>query len=130
VRSSRHFPRKCPTLPTSTASLNRPAKRSIATGTKRENVCLGNLVAGVAHEINNPVGFLQGNIQPAREYASDLLGLIDLLLEQFPNRDEEVEEEIEAVDLDFVREDLPKLLSSMLVGVERIRSISNSLGVA
>jgi len=59
-----------------------------------------------------------------------LLGLIDLLLEQFPNRDEEVEEEIEAVDLDFVREDLPKLLSSMLVGVERIRSISNSLGVA
>ena len=88
---------------------------------------LGNLVAGVAHEINNPVGFLQGNIQPAREYVGDLLGLIDLLLAKLPSLDEEVAEELQAIDLDFVRQDLPKLLNSMMMGVERLRHISISL---
>lgn len=88
---------------------------------------IGNLVAGVAHEINNPVGFLQGNIEPARDYVADLLGLIELYQQKMPNPDAEIEEEIEAIDLEFIREDLPKLLESMNVGVERIRSISKSL---
>ncbi|MGD2183921.1 ATP-binding protein [Lusitaniella coriacea] len=88
---------------------------------------LGNLVAGVAHEINNPTGFLQGNIQPAQEYIQDLLGLIDLLLSKFPGSDPEIEEEIEAIDLEFVREDLPKLIASMKEGTQRIRHISTSL---
>ena len=88
---------------------------------------LGNLVAGVAHEINNPVGFLKGNIQPAQAYVNDLFDLIDLLLEKMPALDEDLEEHIEEIDLDFVRKDLPELLNSMDIGVERIRSISTSL---
>ncbi|WP_264320039.1 trifunctional serine/threonine-protein kinase/ATP-binding protein/sensor histidine kinase [Zarconia navalis] len=88
---------------------------------------LGNLVAGVAHEINNPVGFIGGNIQPARDYVQDLLGLIDLYQEKLPDGDEDIEEELEAIDLDFLREDLPKLLGSMKLGVERIGHISTSL---
>ncbi|MDJ1184156.1 trifunctional serine/threonine-protein kinase/ATP-binding protein/sensor histidine kinase [Roseofilum casamattae] len=88
---------------------------------------LGNLVAGVAHEINNPVGFIGGNLQPARDYVQDLFGLIDLYQEKLPNPDEELEEEIEAIDLDFLREDLPKLIDSMKLGVDRIAHISTSL---
>ncbi|MGB0561259.1 MAG: trifunctional serine/threonine-protein kinase/ATP-binding protein/sensor histidine kinase [Spirulinaceae cyanobacterium] len=88
---------------------------------------LGNLVAGVAHEINNPVGFLQGNIQPAQDYVQDLLGLIDLYQEKVPNPDTDIVEEIEAIDLEFIREDLPNLIGSMNTGVDRIRNISNSL---
>ena len=88
---------------------------------------LGNLVAGVAHEINNPVGFIGGNLQPARDYVDDLLGLIDLYQEKLPDGDEDLEEEIEAIDLDFLREDLPKLIDSMKLGVDRIAHISTSL---
>ncbi len=88
---------------------------------------LGNLVAGVAHEINNPVGFLAGNIQLAIDYVKDLFVLLDLYQEKFPNPGVEVEEEIEAIDLEFIREDLPKLIGSMTTGVDRIRDISNSL---
>ncbi|MEH2236075.1 trifunctional serine/threonine-protein kinase/ATP-binding protein/sensor histidine kinase [Nostoc sp.] len=88
---------------------------------------LGNLVAGVAHEINNPVGFIAGNIQPAVNLVGDLFHLIDLYQEKFPNPGVEIEEEIAAIDLEYLREDLPKLISSMKLGVDRIRSISNSL---
>ncbi|MEM8640643.1 MAG: AAA family ATPase [Cyanobacteria bacterium P01_G01_bin.54] len=88
---------------------------------------LGNLVSGVAHEINNPVGFLKGNIKPAQSYVQDLLGLIDIYQAQYPQANEQVDEEIEAIDLEFVREDLSKLIDSMNTGVERIQSISNSL---
>ena len=88
---------------------------------------LGNLVAGVAHEINNPTSFLQGNIQPAQHYVRDLLGLIELYRTKLPDPDAEVAAEIEAIDLEFIREDLPKLLESMHLGVDRIRHISKSL---
>ncbi|HAX78882.1 MAG TPA: serine/threonine protein kinase, partial [Cyanobacteria bacterium UBA11372] len=88
---------------------------------------LGNLVAGVAHEINNPVGFLKGNIQPALDYIKDLFGLIDLYQEKYPQPDDAIEDEIETIDLDFLREDLPKLVSSMQEGVDRIGNISTSL---
>ncbi|NES94180.1 MAG: AAA family ATPase [Desertifilum sp. SIO1I2] len=90
---------------------------------------LGNLVSGVAHEINNPVGFIAGNLEPAQQYIQDLLGLIDLYQQKFPNADAEILDEIEAVDLDYIRIDFPKLLESMELGVERIRDISNSLRV-
>ncbi|MDZ8185750.1 MAG: AAA family ATPase [Nostoc sp. ChiSLP02] len=88
---------------------------------------LGNLVAGVAHEINNPVGFISGNIEPAKDYVQDLLGLINLYQEKFPDPGSEIEDEIEAIDLEYLREDLPQLLDSMNLGANRIRSISNSL---
>ena len=88
---------------------------------------LGNLVAGVAHEINNPVGFIAGNLQPAQEYVGDLFNLIDLYQEKFPNPGVEIEAEIEDMDLEYLREDLPKLIGSMKEGVERIRNISTSL---
>lgn len=88
---------------------------------------LGNLVAGVAHEINNPIGFLGGNLQPAQEYIKDLLGLLDLYQQEFPNPGAPIENTIEAINLPYLQEDLPKLLNSMKLGVERIRSISTSL---
>jgi predicted ATPase/signal transduction histidine kinase len=88
---------------------------------------LGNLVAGVAHEINNPVGFIAGNLQPAQEYVGDLFNLIDLYQEKFPNPGVEIEAEIEEMDLEYLREDLPKLIGSMNEGVDRIRNISTSL---
>ncbi|WP_413160005.1 AAA family ATPase [Capilliphycus salinus ALCB114379] len=88
---------------------------------------LGNLVAGVAHEINNPLGFLGGNIQPALDYLTDLFGLLDLIQEKYPELDPEVEEEIEAIELDYIREDLPNLVGSMREGVKRIQEISTSL---
>ncbi|MBD2744551.1 ATP-binding sensor histidine kinase [Coleofasciculus sp. FACHB-1120] len=88
---------------------------------------LGNLVAGVAHEINNPVGFIGGNLKPAKDYIKDLFELIDLYQKKLPNPDAEIEEEIEAIDLAYLREDLPKLIDSMKLGVERIRGITSSL---
>lgn len=88
---------------------------------------LGNLVAGVAHEINNPVGFLKGNIQPALDYVQDVFGLIDLYQEKYPTPDPAIQDEIETIDLEFLREDLPKLISSMQEGIDRIRNISTSL---
>jgi signal transduction histidine kinase len=88
---------------------------------------LGNLVAGVAHEINNPVGFIAGNLKPARDYVQDLLGLLDLYQEKMPEPDAEIADEIEAIDLEFIREDLPKLIGSMKEGTDRISHISNSL---
>ncbi|MEO0535851.1 MAG: response regulator [Cyanobacteria bacterium P01_A01_bin.123] len=88
---------------------------------------LGGLVAGVAHEINNPVGFIAGNLKPAINYVQDVFGLLELYQTRFPEPGEEIFEEIEAIDLDYIREDLPKLLGSMQAGTDRIRSISRSL---
>jgi len=88
---------------------------------------LGNLVAGVAHEINNPVGFLSGNLKPAQDYIKDLFGLIDLYQRNYPAPTQDIQNEIEEIDLEYVREDLPKLLESMKLGVERICNISTSL---
>jgi predicted ATPase/signal transduction histidine kinase len=88
---------------------------------------LGNLVAGIAHEINNPVGFLNGNINPALDYINDLLGLLDLYQEKYPEPHTDIQQEIETIELDYIREDLPKLVDSMREGVKRIQDISTSL---
>jgi len=88
---------------------------------------IGQMLTGIAHEINNPTVFLQGNIQPAQDYVQDLLGLIELYQKKMPNPDAEIEAAIETIDLEFIRQDLPKLLSSMNLGIERIRNISQSL---
>ncbi len=88
---------------------------------------LGNLVAGVAHEINNPVSFLNGNIPPALEYINDLFRLIDLYQQKYPQPDADILEEIEVIELDYIREDLPQLVNSMREGIKRIKDISTSL---
>ncbi|MBG1269974.1 sensor histidine kinase [Nostoc sp. WHI] len=90
---------------------------------------LGNLVSGVAHEINNPVGFLAGNLQPARDYVQDLFSLIDLYQDKYSTFDPDIYAKIETIDLEYLREDLPKLISSMKEGVNRLQDISTSLRI-
>ncbi|MBW3586309.1 MAG: GAF domain-containing sensor histidine kinase, partial [Cyanobacteria bacterium 0813] len=88
---------------------------------------LGNLVAGVAHEINNPVGFIAGNLNEANAGVQDLIDYLRLYQEKFPQPGEELIEKAEEIDLDYLVEDLPKMLSSMKIGCERIKNISTSL---
>lgn len=88
---------------------------------------LGQLVAGVAHEINNPVNFIHGNVVHAVEYTQALLELIKLYQQRYPEPDEELRDRIEDLDLEFIAQDLPNLLSSMHVGTERIQEIVQSL---
>ncbi|MDB9515518.1 response regulator [Roseofilum reptotaenium CS-1145] len=88
---------------------------------------LGQLVAGVAHEINNPIGFIDGNIKYAFEYIQDLIRLVDLYQNEGPDRDEQIQEYIKEIELDFLVEDLPKTITSMKNGADRIRNISKSL---
>ncbi|GAB4277439.1 MAG: hypothetical protein Fur0025_03380 [Oscillatoriaceae cyanobacterium] len=85
---------------------------------------LEHLVAGIAHEINNPINFIYGNISHVSEYTNNLFNIIDLLYEKLqPSIPPEVEELIENVELDFIRTDLPEIMVSMRSGAERIREI-------
>ncbi|MEG4915725.1 PAS domain S-box protein [Microcoleus sp. B7-D4] len=88
---------------------------------------LGLLLAGVAHEINNPVSFIYGNLAHLTNYTQDLFHHLELYQQHYPNPVAEIQQAREKNDLDFLAEDLPKILSSMSVGVERICQIVQSL---
>lgn len=88
---------------------------------------LGNLVAGVAHEINNPIGFLNGSINNTKDYTQDLLKHLALYQQYYPDAVAPVQKNAVDVDLKFLIEDLPKLLDSMQGATERIKSMSQSL---
>jgi PAS domain S-box-containing protein len=88
---------------------------------------LGQLVAGVAHEINNPVNFIYGNLKYADSYIKDLLNLVLLYQEFYPEPVAAIANRIEEIDLEFLSHDLPKLLTSMRIGAERIQEIVASL---
>ncbi|MBD2039277.1 ATP-binding protein [Microcoleus sp. FACHB-672] len=88
---------------------------------------LGQLVAGVAHEINNPVNFIYGNLEYTEAYLEELQKLLHLYQKHYPHPHIEIQEEIETIDWEFMEEDLPKILGSMKKGAERIRQLVLSL---
>jgi signal transduction histidine kinase len=88
---------------------------------------LGQMVAGIAHEINNPVNFIQGNLIHTNNYTQELLELIHLYQQHYPQPEPEIQAKMEDIEIDFISEDLPKVLSSMEMGAERISQIVLSL---
>lgn len=89
---------------------------------------LGQLVAGVAHEINNPVSFIYGNINYAQDYTEKLLKIVNLFLENC-HIPAHIQNELDNLELDFIKEDMPKVISSMKIGAERIQEIVRSLRI-
>ncbi|MEH2332610.1 hybrid sensor histidine kinase/response regulator [Nostoc sp.] len=88
---------------------------------------LGQMVAGIGHEINNPVGFVGGNLFYIEEYVNNLLRLVSLQQQKLPQPDPEIEKLVKEIDLEYLAEDLPKLLASMHQGITRLKDISLSL---
>ncbi|NES64151.1 MAG: GAF domain-containing protein, partial [Okeania sp. SIO2D1] len=88
---------------------------------------IGQLVSGVAHEINNPIGFISGNLDCATEYIQDLMDLLQLYQQGFDWNSETTQDKIEEIELDYLIEDLPEMLESMRQGTNRITEISKSM---
>jgi two-component system, NtrC family, sensor kinase len=88
---------------------------------------LGQLVAGIAHEINNPVNFIHGNLTHVREYVQDLLDFVSLYQHHYPEPVKEIEERAKKLDVEFLQQDLGKMLNSMEIGSDRIRDLVLSL---
>ena len=94
---------------------------------KEKMASLGQLLAGVAHEINNPVSFIYGNVDPAIGYVNELLHLISLYQKSSPTPSREIQSQIKEIELDFIQKDFPKLLASIKEGASRIKQIVLSL---
>ncbi|OZH51792.1 hypothetical protein AFK68_28560, partial [Hydrocoleum sp. CS-953] len=94
---------------------------------KEKMSALGELMAGIAHELNNPIGAISNNSQHLENYIRDILHSLFLYQKYYPNPAEEIIENAEDVDLDFLIQDLPNLISSMKAGSERIKFLSTSL---
>ena len=88
---------------------------------------LGQLVAGIAHEINNPVNFIHGNLTYSDQYSQDLIRIITAYKAELPEPSDALQEMMDDIDLDYLMMDLPKLVNSMKVGADRIREIVLSL---
>jgi two-component system, NtrC family, sensor kinase len=88
---------------------------------------LGQLVAGICHEINNSINFIYGNIDPTQEYTKNLLGLVELYQRHYPHPPAEIETTTKRIDLEFIKEDIQKIFLSMFLGAERIRKTVLSL---
>ena len=84
---------------------------------------LGQMIAGIAHEINNPVNFIHGNITYTKEYIQELLAIINLYEKHYPHPADEIQKSLETFDIDFLKEDLEKMLNSMQEGTNRIKDI-------
>ncbi|NJM97669.1 MAG: PAS domain-containing sensor histidine kinase [Phormidesmis sp. RL_2_1] len=88
---------------------------------------LGHLVAGIAHEVNNPITFIHGNLSHASEYSHNLLEVIRLYQQEYPNPTAKLQQHLQELDLDFLQEDIEKVLQSMRAGTQRVREIVKSL---
>ncbi|MCL1471255.1 sensor histidine kinase [Argonema antarcticum] len=88
---------------------------------------LGQLVAGVAHEINNPMTFIHANLTPAEEYIRDLINFVDLYRECHPQPHAKIQAWMDEVDVEYLKEDLIKLIHSLYIGSDRIRQLVRSL---
>jgi len=88
---------------------------------------LGQMVAGIAHEINNPISFIQGNLSPLQDYIGDLMELVETYQAEYPQPTEAILEKEDEIDLEFLLEDSKKILGSLRMGTERVRDIVVSL---
>ena len=86
---------------------------------------LGHMVAGISHEINNPINFIHGNLVHASQYYDDLLQIIQLYQQEYPHPSEVIQEELESLDIDFIQTDLKKILQSMQVGSSVLETLLN-----
>lgn len=90
---------------------------------------LGQMVAGIAHEINNPINFIYGNLTYAKDYIQDILGLLEMYQEDYPESTPRIKAEVENIELDFIKDDLLKLLNSANTGAQRIHEIVKSMRI-
>jgi signal transduction histidine kinase len=110
-------------------ALNELKKAQAQLVQKEKMLGLGQLTAGMAHEINNSIGFVSSNLEPASKYIQDLLNLINLYQQEYPNPSIPIQETIQEIDLDFLSLDIKKIMGSMQTGAERISTMILALRI-
>jgi two-component system, NtrC family, sensor kinase len=115
-------------LAESEANFRKEAKQLAAQLIQQEKMSsLGQVVAGVAHEINNPISFIHGNLQHVEDYATTMLDLLQTYAREYPQPTTALADRLATADLEFIAQDLPKIIGSMNAGSDRIRDIILSL---